>query len=134
MAFEGQITFIYTRNMAKAVAFYEGILGLALVQVQEGGCRIYRLAGGAFLGVCREREGRESNQQGLVICMVAQDVEGWHETLLKSGIRIEVPPTYSPVFRVFHIFFRDPDGHLLEIQRFDDADWSEDWTGDRAVI
>ena len=104
-------------------------LGLDLVLVQQGGCRIYRTAPGAFLGICKERQGRVSNQDGLVICLVSQDVDGWHDRLSAAGIAIETPPTYSEVFGVYHIFLRDPDGHLVEIQRFDDADWHEPLDG-----
>lgn len=129
LSFDQQISFIYTRDMDRAAAFYENVLGLDLVLVQQGGCRIYRTAPGAFLGICKERPDRVSNQDGLVICLVSQDVDGWHDRLSDAGIAIETPPTYSEVFGVYHIFLRDPDGHLVEIQRFDDADWHEPLDG-----
>lgn len=124
MGFDGQITFIYTKDMDRAVAFYEGIMELPVVMIQDGGCRIYKTGPGAFLGVCRERPGRVSNQDGIVVCFVAQDVEGWHARLADGGAEIVQPPGYSEAFKVFSMFFRDPDGHLLEVQRFDDPDWS----------
>ena len=36
---------------------------------------------------------------------------------------IEKPPTHNPEFAIYHFFFRDPSGYLLEIQRFDDPRW-----------
>lgn len=129
MGFDQQITFIYTRDMDRAAAFYEDALALDLVLVQEGGCRIYKTAPGAYLGICRERTDRVSNQDGLVVCLVTQDVDAWHERLVTAGVSIETPPTYSEVFGVYHIFFRDPDGHLLEIQRFDDPTWNDPGKG-----
>ena len=35
------------------------------------------------------------------------------------------PPAHNPRFGIYHLFLRDPDGHLVEIQRFDDADWAK---------
>lgn len=133
MCFDAQITFLYTKDLARAAAFYEDILGLTLVQVQDGGCRLYRLARGGFLGLCRERQGRVCSPEGLIFCMVTSDVENWYERLVAADVPIEKPPTYSAQFGIFHILFRDPDGHLLEIQRFDAGDWSEPWTGERSV-
>ena len=125
LAFEGQITFIYTRDMDRAVAFYEGVMELPVVMIQEGGCRLYQTGRSAFLGICRERPGRVSNPEGLVLCFVDRDVEGWHDRLVAGNAEIVQPPGYSEVFKVFNLFFRDPDGHLLEVQRFDDPNWSE---------
>jgi lactoylglutathione lyase len=125
LAFEGHITFIYTRDMDRAVAFYEGVMELPVVMIQDGGCRLYKTGSGAYLGVCRERPGRVSTQEGLVLCFVDQDVEGWHERLVKGGAEIVQAPGYSDAFKVFNLFFRDPDGHLLEVQRFDDPDWHQ---------
>ncbi|MEQ8441196.1 MAG: VOC family protein [Alphaproteobacteria bacterium] len=119
----GQITFIYTRDPDASNRFYQDVLNLPLVVTQEGGCRIYRTSASAYLGVCREREGRVSNQDGLVICFVCQDVEGVHSRLADLGVEIVRPPTHSKAFGVYSCFFRDPDGHLLEVQRFDDPDW-----------
>lgn len=121
--FDYQITFVYTKDLEASARFYEEVLDLTLVQVQEGGCRIYRSAGGAYLGVCRERAGRTAGGSGVILCFVVEDVEDWHDRLVAAGVEIEVPPTYSERFGVFHIFFRDPNGYLLEIQRFDDKDW-----------
>jgi len=47
-----QITFLYARDLARSAAFYEDILGLPLV-LDQGGCRIYRVVGESFLGICQ---------------------------------------------------------------------------------
>jgi catechol 2,3-dioxygenase-like lactoylglutathione lyase family enzyme len=39
------------------------------------------------------------------------------------GVAIEKPPAANPEFEIYHFFFRDPNGYLLEIQRFDDPRW-----------
>ena len=125
MDFEGQITFIYSREPEAAHRFYREVLRLPLIVEQDGGCSIYRTAPGAYLGVCREREGRESNQKGLVVCFVCDDVDGVYRMLVDAGVDVVQPPSHSAAFGVYSCFFRDPDGHLLEVQRFDDPHWSE---------
>lgn len=125
MSIDQQITFIYTKDLPRAARFYETVLGFVPVLIQKGGCRIYKTAGeGGFLGICRERPGRISHPEGTILCWVTQDVDGWNARLRDAGVPTEGPPAYSEAFGVYHLFFRDPDGHLLEIQRFDDPDWS----------
>jgi catechol 2,3-dioxygenase-like lactoylglutathione lyase family enzyme len=39
-------------------------------------------------------------------------------------------PAFNADFRIYHCFFPDPNGYLLEIQRFDDPAWRADDAGD----
>jgi catechol 2,3-dioxygenase-like lactoylglutathione lyase family enzyme len=121
--FDQQVTFLYTADMERSRRFYEGALGLECVLVQEGGCRIYRTAPDAFLGICTAREGRESEPKGVILCLVAQDVEGWAAHLKARGLELEKEPQANPDFAITHLFVRDPDGYLVEIQRFEDPAW-----------
>ena len=41
-----------------------------------------------------------------------------------SGAVIETPPRHNAEYGIVQALLRDPDGHLLEIQRFDDPDWA----------
>ena len=50
------ITFLYVEDLERSDRFYAGLLGLPLV-VDQGACRIFRVAAGAYLGVC-ERPGQ----------------------------------------------------------------------------
>jgi catechol 2,3-dioxygenase-like lactoylglutathione lyase family enzyme len=54
---------------------------------------------------------------------VAEDVDGWHRRLAERGVEFEKAPADNPEYRIRHCFFRDPNGYLLEIQRFDDPRW-----------
>lgn len=121
--FDQQVTFLYTADMARARAFYEEALGLDCVLVQQGGCRIYRTAPSAYLGLCTAREGRSADPTGVILCLVADDVDGWAARLKGMGIALEKEPQANPVFGIYHLFLRDPDGYLIEIQRFEDPAW-----------
>jgi len=115
------ITFLNVEDLERSDQFYAGVLGFQLV-VDQGSCRIYRVAADAYLGVC-ERPGR-SSPEGMIVTLVSDDVDGWHDRLTSRGVPIEQTPRVSEVFGVYHAFYRDPDGYLVEIQRFLDPGWA----------
>ncbi|MFH1864757.1 MAG: VOC family protein [Candidatus Eisenbacteria bacterium] len=118
---DAQSTFCYTRDLARTAQFYEEVLGLPLV-LDQGGCRIYRTAENAYLGFC----GREDVERpaGVILTLVTDDVDAWHARLAGRGVEFEREPAPNPEYGIYHCFLRDPNGYLLEIQRFDDPDWN----------
>jgi catechol 2,3-dioxygenase-like lactoylglutathione lyase family enzyme len=116
-----QVTFFYTRDLEKTAAFYETILELPMV-LDQGICRIYSVAGTAFVGFC-QRDDATVNSRDVIFTMVTSQVDEWHAHLVAQGVDIEKPPTLSETYNVYHIFFRDPNGYKLEIQEFKDPTW-----------
>ncbi len=121
MIADAQITFLPSSDLAQSREFYERILGLELV-TDQGTCHIYRVTTSAFLGVC-ERE-TVSPTDGVIVTLVHDDVDGWCSRIIDADGTIERGPDHSERFGIYHAFLRDPDGNLLEIQRFDDPGWS----------
>lgn len=121
MTFDEQITFLPVTDLERSAVFYGGTLGLELA-VDQGDCLIYRVAANAFLGVCARPD--RADPAGVIVTLVTADVDGWHERIIAAGGVCESPPTARPEYAIYQAFYRDPDGHLLEIQRFDDPDWS----------
>ncbi|MCP4423816.1 MAG: VOC family protein [Chloroflexi bacterium] len=117
-----QVTFLYTADLEETAVFYETILQLPLV-LDQGACRIYRTGGGAFLGFCRHLTGGQAQTSGVILTLVSQDVDGWYGYLRQKGILFEKPPQRNPKFNIYHCFLRDPNGYLIEIQRFEDPTW-----------
>jgi len=114
---------MYVRDLHISAAFYENLLGLPLA-LDQGSCRIYRVAGNAFLGICQQRDAVAPSPSGaLILTLVTHDVDGWHRYLAERGVVVEKPPQYNPVYNIYHCFLRDPDGYLVEIQRFLDPAW-----------
>lgn len=109
-----QITFIYVADLDVSARFYEGALGLEMV-LDQGACRIYRTAASAYLGVC---DHRPPSPTGVIVTLVTDDVDAWHGRLADTGFTPDAPPTYSERFDVYQFFVRDPDGYLVEFQRF----------------
>ena len=114
------ITFCYTRDLESTSRFYEEVLGLELI-LDQGGCRIYRVAGSAYVGFC----GREGAPEpaGVLLTFVTDDVDGWFEKVRAAGAPVDKAPVFNPDYQIYHCFVRDPSGYVVEIQRFEDPRW-----------
>jgi catechol 2,3-dioxygenase-like lactoylglutathione lyase family enzyme len=117
---DAHIVFLATQDLQMTAAFYEKTIGLTLA-LDQGKCRIYRVADKAFLGFCTKDEipGRD----GVIVTLVTRDVDEWYQQLQALGVKFEKEPTYNPEYQIYHCFLRDPNGYLVEIQRFEDPRW-----------
>jgi len=115
--FDQQITFLSTADLPATARFYEQTLGLPLA-VDQGDCRIYRVSQDGLLGFC-QRANAPQQPSGIIITLVTEDVDGWHARLAERGVVFEHPPAHNPTYNIYHCFLRDPNGYLLEIQRFE---------------
>jgi catechol 2,3-dioxygenase-like lactoylglutathione lyase family enzyme len=113
--FDAQITFLSVADLARSADFYGGVLGLELAR-DQGACLIYRVAGDGYLGLC---DHLAPVPGGVIVTLVTDDVDGWAERLTAAGHEVE-GPAGNERFALYHLFVRDPDGHLVEIQRFDE--------------
>jgi len=119
--FTQQVTFLYTPDLVATARFYEQVLGLELV-LDQGTCRIYRVSRDGFVGFC-QKEGGDPRPQTIILTFVTPDVDSWYERLTAQGVAFDKPPTFNPQYNIYHCFLRDPNGYLLEIQRFLDLAW-----------
>jgi catechol 2,3-dioxygenase-like lactoylglutathione lyase family enzyme len=118
------VTFLRVADLDVSQAFYQELLGLELV-LDQGPCRIFSVGGGAFLGVC---EGTPV-PDGVIVTLVDPDVERRWEELTARGVQFERALAHNPAYDITHAFLRDPDGHLVEIQRFEDPAWPQPESG-----
>lgn len=113
------ITFFYYDDIHTVTDFYESTLGFELV-LDQGMARIYRTAPNCYLGIVDGNRGHLKHQpsNAVLLTMVSDDVEGWHEHLSEAGVdglSAILKGTYC-----VHFFFRDPAGYAIEVQRFHD--------------
>lgn len=113
--FDAQITFLTVADLDRAATFYGDVLGLELVR-DQGACLIYRVTEAAYLGVCSHRP---PDPGGTIVTLVTDDVDAWAARVVQAGHAVE-GPSANDRFGIRHCFVHDPDGHLVEIQRFDD--------------
>lgn len=118
---ERYTTFLYTRDLQATSEFYEELMGLPLA-LDQGDCRIYRVAENGFLGFCEREEG-PLDPGGVILTIITDEVDEWHAFLVEQGVTFEEEPAYNPKYQIYHCFLRDPNGYLVEIQRFDDPEW-----------
>lgn len=125
--FDQFVTFIYTHDLDDSAEFYGELLGLPLV-LDQGPCRIFRVSANAFLGICTKTDAADAPPQpaGVILTLVSDDVDGWYNTLSARGVPIEKSPQLNPTFNIYHLFIRDPNGYLVEIQTFRDPTWPKE--------
>ena len=117
--FEQSITFLYTRDLATTSHFYSEVMQIPLI-LDQGDCRVWQITETAFIGFCERETAPTEPSTNLIFTLVTDDVDGWHTRLVAAGADITKPPTLNEKYNIYHIFFRDPNGYLLEIQRFND--------------
>ncbi len=122
--FDGFVTFIYTHDLERAATFYGESLGLRMVH-DEGPARIFRISDQGYLGVCMASDERPSVPGGICLSLVTDDVDGVYGRLVDAGVETLGAPQSLPQFGIYSFFLRDPDGHLVEVQRFDDPGWKD---------
>jgi catechol 2,3-dioxygenase-like lactoylglutathione lyase family enzyme len=122
-----QVTFLYTNDLPATHQFYAEVLGLPLV-LDQGMCRIYQVQPTAFLGFCQAGtavDRKVEDPSGIVLTLVSDHVDAWHDYLTQHHphVVIEKPPTHNPTYNIYHLFLRDPNQYLVEIQTFLDPTW-----------
>ena len=120
---------LYTNNLERAVAFYRDELGLESLVGDAERFHCFRAGprqvlllftrGGTLeptevtngSGVIPPHDGRGPHHIGFAVSRESYDA--WLERLRARGIRIESETTWARGGR--SVYFRDPDGHLLEL-------------------
>lgn len=116
-------TFLYTRDLDVTAHFYEDLIDLQMV-LDQGDCRIYRVGQDAFLGFC-ERQEAPTHPVGVILTIISKEVDRWYGYLTERGVGFEKEPAFNPEYDIYHCLFRDPNGYLIEIQRFEDPAWDD---------
>ena len=113
-------TVIFVRDMGAMRRFYEDILGLSLLRELSPGWIEYRvgdntlaLARPSLTAADAPTPNRSASLQ-LAFKVSAADVDACADELVRSGVALVSPPT-DHAFGHRTLFFRDPDGNLLEV-------------------
>jgi catechol 2,3-dioxygenase-like lactoylglutathione lyase family enzyme len=113
-------TVVFVRDMAAMRRFYENVLGLVVQRELSPNWLEYQL-GGNTLALARPSltasdaptpTGSASLQ--LAFKVSSADVDACADELLRQGVTLVSPPT-DRAFGHRTLFFRDPDGNLLEM-------------------
>jgi catechol 2,3-dioxygenase-like lactoylglutathione lyase family enzyme len=113
-------TVIFVRDMAAMRSFYEGILGFALQRELSPDWIEYRIGSNTLTLATPRRTAadaptpRGSASLQLAFKVSATEVDQCADELVRQGIELLSPPT-DQAFGHRTLFFRDPDGNLLEV-------------------
>ena len=128
LSFDQQVTFLYDKDLEKSGRFYGETLGLELV-LNQGLARIYRVgSGNAFLGIClssavQQAPPADRAPLGVIVTFVTEDVDSAYGALRAKRVEFDKAPAVNTTYNIYNCFFRDPDGYLLEIQKFMSPAW-----------
>jgi catechol 2,3-dioxygenase-like lactoylglutathione lyase family enzyme len=113
-------TVIFVRDMGAMRRFYEDILGLSLLRELSPGWIEYRvgdntlaLARPSLTAADAPTPNRSASLQ-LAFKVSALEVDQCADELVRQGVALLSPPT-DQTFGHRTLFFRDPDGNLLEM-------------------
>ena len=113
-------TVIFVRDMAAMRRFYEGVLRFPLTRELSARWIEYQIGGNTLALARPSRTVKDapvptgSASLQLAFRVAAEDVDRCADELLRHGVDLLEPPTNQP-FGHRTLFFRDPDGNLLEV-------------------
>jgi catechol 2,3-dioxygenase-like lactoylglutathione lyase family enzyme len=113
-------TVIFVRDIAAMRRFYEDILGFPLLRELSPGWIEYRVGGNTLALARPSRTAADaptpngSASLQLAFKVSAPEVDRCADELVRQGVNLLSPPT-DQVFGHRTLFFRDPDGNLLEV-------------------
>jgi predicted enzyme related to lactoylglutathione lyase len=112
-----QITFLYFRDLAASMAFYEDILGLTLV-IDQGWSKIYRITESGYVGLVDETRGshRANPIKPVQLCIRVADVDAWFAWVKSRNVEGLREPRSNQELKIRAFVFNDPEGYQIEIQ------------------
>ena len=107
---------LYVDDLARSVRFYETVLGLELIASDAERLRAMGVGGRQVLllfqkGASPDHDG--SGQLHVAFSISASDLAEWEQRLAEHGVGVESRTTWPRGGQ--SLYFRDPDGHLLEL-------------------
>jgi len=114
----GVITWLYYRDLPRAISFYEKVMGFKMV-VDQGWSKIYKVSEDGYLGLVDGAKGhhKANNIKPVVFCLNVKDAEAWYKRVTKAGVAIEEKIQESQRLKVRVFMFKDSEGYVIEIQQ-----------------
>jgi lactoylglutathione lyase len=111
------VTFLYYRDLPRAMRFYEDILGLDLA-IDQGWSKIYRIDGQAHIGLVDETKGMQNwaEQKTVQICLRVPDVDAWHAWAATNAVPGLTAPRDHDALGIRAFVMNDPEGYQIEVQ------------------
>jgi predicted enzyme related to lactoylglutathione lyase len=111
------ITFLYYRDLPRAMRFYEDVMGFRLA-IDQGWSKIYRIAEGAHVGLVDESRGmhRAADEKPVQLCIRVADADAWRAHAAAHGVTGLSDIFDSAALGIRAFVFDDPEGYQIEVQ------------------
>jgi len=118
---KGSITFFYYENLARAAEFYEKVMGFQPVQDQRW-AKIYRINDSSYMGCVDGSVGyhKPSEDKPVMLTVVVEDPDSWYTHLKEHGVETLNEPHDDEELNLRIFLLKDPEGYVIEIQKFYD--------------
>jgi len=112
------ITFLYYKDLARALAFYEDVMGFELAIDQGHLAKILRMADGAHIGLVDEAKGMHkwAETRPVQVCIRVGDVDAWYAHVKAHGVSGLSQMFENETIGIRAFVFDDPEGYQLEVQ------------------
>ncbi len=111
------IHFYKTYDLENVKKFYGDVLNLKLYK-DQGKCLIYDMNGHGKIGFCTHHPKVEPNSTCITFVYERRiDVEKMYNHVKSRALDV-TKPTLNDVFKIYHFYCKDLDGHTLEFQTF----------------
>ena len=107
---------LYVDHLARSVRFYESVLGLEMIAGDAERLRAMGVAGRQVLLLFKKGASEDHDGDGrlhVAFAIPAASLAEWEKWLAECGVAIETRTTWPRGGQ--SLYFRDPDGHLLEL-------------------
>ncbi len=117
----GLLTFFYYKDLARAGEFYEKIMGFELVQDQKW-AKIFKVADSAFMGCVDGNIGYHKHDptKPVMLTVIVDDPDAWYEHFMENGVETLNKPHDDVELNMRIFLLHDPEGYVIEIQKFND--------------
>jgi catechol 2,3-dioxygenase-like lactoylglutathione lyase family enzyme len=111
--------FLYYKDLDRATAFYQQTLGLELVADYQM-ARIFRMTADSYLILVDATKGMHTADEpkSIAVALLTNQLEEWHAYLATKGIAPKSPFAVRPGRAHDGFVIEDPEGYLLEFERF----------------
>jgi catechol 2,3-dioxygenase-like lactoylglutathione lyase family enzyme len=111
--------FLYYKDLGRATAFYQQTLGMELVADYQM-ARIFRVTADSYLVLVDATKGMHSADEpkSVALALLTNQLEAWHAYLATRGISPRSPFAPRPGRAHDGFVIEDPEGYLLEFERF----------------
>lgn len=119
LGIQANIVWLYYRDLDAAQAFYEDVLGLALV-ADQGFAKIYSCSSTGYIGLVDEAQGlhRFSEKKSVTISFISSQIDEWYSYLTEHELEMREELSDGESIPVSAFVTYDVAGYFLEFDWF----------------